>query len=288
MNKSRIDWCDMTWNPVTGCLHGCEYCYARGIVRRFAGCYDPASDQNIKQDETGIVSVENTGRVFYKSKNGKIIPAPYPFGFAPTFHRYRLDEPQRKKKPQNIFVVSMGDLFGAWVPDEWIEAVFDACKAAPQHRYLFLTKYPVRLPLSSFFFNNMFDKLPDNCWFGKTVTDQKSLENGYKHFTNIHGNTFLSIEPLHESINLLRIDVGDVIYKVPQGMAYYMFGGQKIQNPKWVIIGAETGNRKGRISPERKWIEDIVNDCRIAAIPVFMKSNLADVWGEPLIQEFPW
>ena len=33
--KTKIDWCDATWNPVTGCLHGCEYCYARGIAKRF-------------------------------------------------------------------------------------------------------------------------------------------------------------------------------------------------------------------------------------------------------------
>ena len=36
MDKTKIDWCDSTWNPVTGCLHGCEYCYARGIAKRFS------------------------------------------------------------------------------------------------------------------------------------------------------------------------------------------------------------------------------------------------------------
>lgn len=30
--KTKIDWCDSTWNPVTGCLHGCAYCYARKIA----------------------------------------------------------------------------------------------------------------------------------------------------------------------------------------------------------------------------------------------------------------
>lgn len=36
MYNSKIDWCDSTWNPVTGCNHGCKYCYARGIAERFA------------------------------------------------------------------------------------------------------------------------------------------------------------------------------------------------------------------------------------------------------------
>lgn len=37
MDKTKIEWCDSTWNPVTGCLHGCEYCYARQIAERFRG-----------------------------------------------------------------------------------------------------------------------------------------------------------------------------------------------------------------------------------------------------------
>ncbi|MFR1061782.1 MAG: DUF5131 family protein [Enterocloster sp.] len=59
----------------------------------------------------------------------------------PTFHKYRLNEYQNKKS-RNIFVCSMADLFGEWVPDEWIEEVFEACDNAPQHNYLFLTKNP--------------------------------------------------------------------------------------------------------------------------------------------------
>jgi protein gp37 len=25
----RIDWCDYSWNPISGCLHNCEYCYLK-------------------------------------------------------------------------------------------------------------------------------------------------------------------------------------------------------------------------------------------------------------------
>ena len=42
MNKTKIDWATMSWNPVTGCRHGCPYCYARRTAHRFdAGCVDP-------------------------------------------------------------------------------------------------------------------------------------------------------------------------------------------------------------------------------------------------------
>ena len=35
LHKSKIEWCTHTWNPVTGCLHGCPYCYARRFIDRF-------------------------------------------------------------------------------------------------------------------------------------------------------------------------------------------------------------------------------------------------------------
>ena len=56
---------------------------------------------------------------------------------------------------------------------------------------------------------------------------------------------------------------------------------------EWIIIGAETGKRKDKVVPDRKWIKDIVEACVDADIPIFMKSSLADIWEEPLIQEFP-
>lgn len=56
---------------------------------------------------------------------------------------------------------------------------------------------------------------------------------------------------------------------------------------EWVIVGAETGKRKDKVIPKREWIEKLLELCRKADIPVFMKSSLADIWGEPLIQEFP-
>lgn len=41
MNKTKIEWTNYTWNPITGCLHGCPYCYARRIAMRFNGHFNP-------------------------------------------------------------------------------------------------------------------------------------------------------------------------------------------------------------------------------------------------------
>lgn len=240
MQKTKIDWCDSTWNPVTGCLHSCEYCYARGIVNRFGANWETAS-RNLPILDRRIVSTR-----------GK---EPYPYGFMPTFHRYKLDE-YINKKGRNIFVCSMADLFGEWVPEEWIEEVFVACENAPQHNYLFLTKNPKR-------YEKLLDKyMPSNMWFGWSQTGpmgDKTL------FTTHHSvKTFVSIEPLLEPFTEFHI-----------------------RGVEWVIIGAETGRRKNKVIPEREWIEDIVNECKKNEIPVFMKSSLAEIWGDPLIQEFP-
>jgi len=100
-------------------------------------------------------------------------------------------------------------------------------------------------------------------------------------------NLFLSLEPLHGEIDLSRVDLGDLTVDYTTKSFSNLGGTHFTNSPKWIIVGAETGNRQGKI-PKREWIQKIVDDCRFAKIPVFLKNNLAGIWGEPLIQEFPW
>lgn len=240
MQKTKIDWADMTWNPVTGCLHGCEYCYARKIARRFA----PKMSDGKPSESGELHTIGNTN-------------IPFSWGFDPTFHQYRLSDPQKIKKPQTIFVCSMADLFGKWVPDEWIESVFTACKAAPQHRYLFLTKYPARYRILQ-----SKGALPTEHWYGTTATVNS------EYFSHSDYRTFVSIEPMLRPV---------VIDRRPQQIL-----------PDWVIIGAETGNRKDKVIPEMAWIEDVLSDCKFGYVPIFMKESLRSIMGDDFIQEFPW
>lgn len=284
MEKSKIDWCDSTWNPVTGCLHGCEYCYARNQTHRFGAGWETASGNYPVLDEP-----------MYRQRIGKdgkpqTRKEIYPYNFTPTFHRYHLND-YIGKKGRNIFVCSMADLFGKWVPDEWIKEVFSACEKAPQHNYLFLTKNPSGIPKSSNIYNGVFGTHSDNYWFGTSITCQKDLEDRLWPLLQVRGHSFLSIEPILNKLDLDCIWVSEkrqeVMLSIPKKTAYYFDGGQSYHMPEWVIVGAETGRRTGKVTPKREWIEDIVNGCRKAEIPIFMKSSLADIWGEPLIQEFP-
>ena len=281
MNKTDIDWCDRTWNPVTGCQHGCAYCFAADFWTRFGG----AVIHKLNEDETDIERVpfevtpeqmlvidEPMTRI---TKAGKEVTAPYPAGGNPTFHRYRLDEPKRVKKPQKIFTVDCGDLFGSWVPSAWIQQVFAACAAAPWHRYIFLTKNHFRY--SDMQINLKGERLWDSAEaqavmpisvFGLSATDNNSARQALDGLGYVPkaAAALLCLEPLHGPVVLDAAHLS------------------KIQ---WVIVGAETGRRRGKVVPERSWVESIVAQCRKAEVPVFLKGNLAALWDGELIQEYP-
>lgn len=227
MNKTKIEWADYTWNPVTGCKHGCPYCYAERMSKRFAG------------------------------------------DFEPKFHDGRLGDLQKVKKTLSrakIFVVSMGDLFGEWVPSGWIHEVIEACKKSPIHTYLFLTKNPKR-------YAEVYRSYLDYryyMWFGATVTDNDSFHSvGYDLFEATgadekkRANRFLSIEPLLGEISHQQLEMNVHVFD-------------------WVIVGAQTG--PGAVKPKPEWVQSIIEQCKAADVPLFLKDNLN--WPEK-IQEFP-
>jgi protein gp37 len=227
---TKIEWCDETINPLGHWCFGpggtkenlkpCVYCYAKKMARRGMNGCEKCQSFNV-----------------------------------PHTHFEQLDKLTAWKKSRNIFVQSMGDLFHDDVPDKWIEQVFKACREAPQHRYLFLTKNPKR-------YIDLYQKYDlTKFWLGSTVTDENT-----PYYYNGITNTFLSIEPIQNNFTT----------------------SNSIEIVDWVIIGAETGNRKGKVIPKKEWVQNILDKCREQNIPVFMKNSLAPIWGEPLIQEYPW
>lgn len=263
--NTKIDWCDSTWNPVTGCLHGCEYCYARRIAERFSTAMAmPDFELLVPVDEPHPVYElsEPVRHDFHGNKR-----EPYPYGFQPTFHRYKLDEPLRWKKPRTIFVCSMGDMFGNWVPDEWITEVFRACDAAPQHRYMFLTKNFRR-------YAHLDDLLPlhrrpphvAEMWFG----------HSYKAWGDYLPMPRFSIKPRFVSIEPLLHELSEQDIR------------SAVKYNDWIIIGAETGRRKGKVIPEKRWVDDIADKAKKNGIPVYMKESLRELMGDDFRQEFPW
>lgn len=97
-----------------------------------------------------------------------------------SWHAEELFRIEARKKPAVIFMGSMYDLFGEWVPESYIHWILDTAKNCPQHTFLFLTKNPKRYTDFDF---------PDNCWTGATVTNMSSWYPTTKR-------SFVSLEPL--------------------------------------------------------------------------------------------
>jgi protein gp37 len=263
MNKTKIEWVKnpdgsqgYSWNPITGCLEGCGYCYARKIIkgrlkaRCLANTNLPSKeDPNYKQHLTNP--------------------------FYPRFWPERLNElpkaeswisrGERKKtirrsstKPKGIFTCNMCEFFGEWLPTRWQKDVLKVVKANPQHRFYFLTKRPENVP--------HFSPFPNNCWIGVTVCDNRMAANAWKTYFDkfVAKVKFISFEPLLEEM-----------------MGFHELN---IQKADWVIIGAQTKPYK---PPKIEWVEDIVMHADKAGLPVFMKDNLKPLLGNNLRQELP-
>jgi len=166
------------------------------------------------------------------------------------------------KKPQIIFMDSMSDI-ADW-EDEWLIEVYKAMADNPQHRYLFLTKRVKEFTDKDYRLWNSRKTLKNEAdwWIGVSVTTQKMVPMDF----NSTGD-FWSVEPILEPIKC---------------------NFARDTTPKWVIIGAETGNRKEKVVPKKEWIDSIVSECDAVHIPVFMKNSLLPIMGEEnMRREFP-
>jgi protein gp37 len=155
-----------------------------------------------------------------------------------------------KKK---IFVCSTIELFHPHIMPGWRDTIFSRIVQNQQHTFIILTKMPERIDRP----------MPDNVWLGVSVSgidgDWKRVDELMNHKATIR---FVSLEPF----------LGLISYPLP-----------KID---WLICGRLTGHGK-KYNPKKANIAALVEDCRAANIPLFMKNNLAGTWGKPLIQEYP-
>lgn len=243
--KNGIEWCDATYNPIGGCKHGCRWHMPDGTT---AICYA----------ETVAEGVARTA---------------YPQGFGHHYwHPNRLNEPLSVKTPARIFLDSMSDIMGHWVPDEQIQAVLDVCRAAHWHTFQLLTKNAPRL-LKFEFPPNMWVGVssPPDVMMGKPLTDgqkQSYMDRALDVLTELKQRgvavPWMSIEPLSWA------GMPAVIADHPGALA-------------WAVVGAASNGRAyHQPSPAVfKALMEVLNKQKVA---VFFKGNLtADNWRE----EFP-
>jgi len=210
---STIEWTEATWNPVTGCSHisaGCAHCYAERMALR----------------------LKAAGMTKYKD------------GFKVTIHEKELLTPQSWRKPHDVFLCSMGDLFHEKVPPEFIRRVFDVMRSCRQHRFQVLTKRSQRL-------RQLALTLPwlQNIWMGVTVEDARNVKRIADLVATPAKVKFLSIEPLIDDVGHLPLDGID-----------------------WVIVGGESG--PGARPMKKEWVLSIRSQCEMAGAAFYFKQ-----WG---------
>lgn len=240
-NGSRgIEWTDFTWNPVQGCKHGCRWHMPDGSV---AECYAETIAKRVAQ---------------------KV----YVHGFEHHYwNPHKLHEPLRIKEPARIFLDSMSDLMGHWVPRDQVEEVLDICRQAHWHSFQLLTKNAPRLLEFEF---------PPNVWvgvsappsqmFGKPLSlnqQKRMVERQIDVLRQVQVPVrWMSIEPL--SFNIAPLLVSSPL--------------------EWAVIGAATNGVK-TYQPQPEWVENVLDVLDRQGTTVFFKGNLE--WS-PWREEMPF
>lgn len=251
--NTEIQWTDATWNPVRGCSRvspGCDNCYAMKQAHRFAGPGKPYDGLTVLRPKNAKrPGVDWSGRV-------RLVPK-------------ALSEPAGWKTPQNIFVNSMSDLFHEGLKDTARDEVFHwmgVCDDLGRgHTFQILTKRP--LSAARYFKTGSAYKawngprMGPNAWPARNVhlgvsVEDRAAKVRIDELRDIPAILrFLSIEPLLE-------DLGEI----------------DLRGIGWVIVGGESG--PGARPCALEWIERIVEQCRAANVPVFVKQLGARVVSE--------
>lgn len=244
-----IEWTDYTANPSSGCYHACQWDMPSG---ERANCYAEDVAAGVAQSA-------------------------YPNGF--EHHYWKPDvlkQIKRHQQPAKIFVGSMADVFGHWVPDEHITAILETAKECPQHTFQFLTKNPVRV-------QKYQPQIPDNCWIGASMPPDHmwnkplSMQQKQRMFTRTIetlGNVDVAVRWV--SAEPLSWNIAPILAAHPGAI-------------QWIVIGAAS-NGKHYMQPDSLYVRELLAVCVDQGIKVFFKGNLRpslgkafDTWRE----EFP-
>jgi protein gp37 len=296
---TKIEWTDVSWNPVHGCSRvstGCKHCYAETLSLRYGQTSAPWTARNAAQNV--------------------------------TLKPHKLREPLSKtgpwKSPCRVFVNSMSDLFHEQIPDEYIAEVFAVMAVAGQHTFQVLTKRPERMRdlLKSYGFFKltyraimklgtgrqaipntfiMADVLDeegfegrDNIWLGVSIESRKWVGRADVLRETPAAVRFISAEPLLGPLvpdgdwegdatgtwRNWRDDFGD-------------HGGLGLHRIDWLIVGGESGPGHRPFDPE--WARDLRDVAAVDGTALFVKqlggtrpgTKLEDLPEDLRIREFP-
>ncbi len=265
---THIEWCDASWTPIRArrkdglpnkagggwaCQRvspGCEHCYAATINKRLGTGFD--------YDAKGIAASD----IYLDDKI--------------------LTQPLRWKKSRRIFVCSMTDLFGEWVPDEMIDRVFAIMAQTPRHTFQILTKRPERMRAwmvgaherVARSFPRFVPVWPlSNCWLGVSVENQEQADKRIPELLATPAAVrFLSVEPLLSAVDLRLTTERDVACSEhPPHKTMHADTCDRWPQIHWVIVGGESG--AGARPMDLALARSLVGQCAAAGVAFFYKQG---------------
>lgn len=247
MSKSKIEWTDQTWNPLSGCTKlspaspGCANCYASTLAERFRG---------------------TPGHYFEN-------------GFDLQLRPEKLHEPLHWRKPRLVFVNSMSDLFHPGVPDDYIAHVFAVMQSSAAHTFQILTKRHTRM-------RSLLNK--DRFWeavtdFGvdllRTRPSREQFWPDTGHKRKLLPNVWLGVSAENEKWARERLPELEATPAAVRFASLEPLLGPidtRPYNLDWVIVGGESGPKHRPIDAE--WVRDIRDTCQDTSTAFFFKQ-----WG---------
>ncbi len=215
----------------------------------------------------------------------------------------------KRRKPCKVFLGDMTDIFGDWVPDEWLDRIFAVMALTPHITYQLLTKRAERMRryfqtvehrdgiLDNRKSHVLYEaaigllshgkqpagKPPDwplpNVHLGVSVETQEYADKRIPDLLQTPAAVrFLSVEPLLEPVDL---EYPKTLW--PDGPQMCCngtdcaCGGLPVDPPllygiDWVIVGGESGPKARPMHPD--WVQAIRDQCVAAGVPFFFKQ-----WG---------
>jgi len=242
MTKSKIEWTDEVWNPVTGCTkvsQGCKHCYAETIANRFWATQYPPNEDGSPRKFTDV-----------------------------RLHPERLEDPLKWKKPRRVFVNSMSDLFHESVPGDYIRQVLWTIQRCGWHTFMVLTKRPKRM-MRWFSYDPEMPVLP-NMWLGVSVEDQKTANARIPILLQTPAAVrFVSYEPALGPVDFASIN-GALSSWFRNGDIDVVDEGRL----HWIIMGGESGPGARPMHPD--WARSVRDQCQATGVSFFFKQ-----WGGP-------
>lgn len=250
MQRTKIEWCNFTWNPVTGCLHGCSYCFAKPLYKRFGWSFMPTLHYDRLQEP---LRMKKPAVIFLGSVSD-------------LFGNWGWWDGETELYPQDV-----------------ISGILGIVKQCPQHIFISLTKNPrgaqgIDFPPNWWIGTSIENQAAANKRVPELLKVNAHLLLSIEPMHGPVNLTGIEVPREHDQLNptgyfpsefnCLTTHYDDVHYRQPAAI-------------EWVIVGEQTGPEK--VSVQQPWIISILDQCEDHDIPTFVKNNT----GFPGVQEWP-